>query len=177
MHGTHARRQRDGEIAIEARAERRLVPLDVYLREAPPADAEAAVLDFGETLRDLAATDIFPGDLLLKNFGATRHKRVVFYDYDELCRVTDCNFRDLPEPSSDEEETAGEAWFYVDEKAIFPEEFLRFLGLRGVLRERFLAAHGDLLTPTFWGHLHREHLAGRLFDVLPYPASRRLRSE
>lgn len=157
--------------------ERRLTPLDVYLREASPADADAAILDFGETLRDLAATDIFPGDMLLKNFGATRHKRVVFYDYDELCRVTDSNFRDLPEPSSDEEETAGEAWFYVDEKDIFPEEFLRFLGLRGSARERFLAAHGDLLTSAYWRNLRTELLAGRLFDVLPYPAARRLRRD
>lgn len=171
-----------GTVRIEADAvhfdhlytERRLVPLDVYLREAPPEAAREAVLDFGQTLRDLAATDIFPGDLLLKNFGVTRHKRVVFYDYDELCRVTDCTFRDLPAPASDEEETAGEAWFYVDEKDIFPEEFLQFFGIPAPLRETFLAAHRDLLRARFWRALQDDHRRGVYHDILPYPESRRL---
>ncbi|MCL4839124.1 MAG: bifunctional isocitrate dehydrogenase kinase/phosphatase [Thermoanaerobaculia bacterium] len=171
-----------GTVRIEADAvhfdhlytERRLVPLDVYLREAPPEAAGAAVLDFGQTLRDLAATDIFPGDLLLKNFGVTRHHRVVFYDYDELCRVTDCSFRDLPTPATDEEETAGEAWFYVDEKDIFPEEFIRFFGIPAPLRETFLAAHRDLLRASFWRALQEDHRRGVYHDVLPYAESRRL---
>ena len=166
-----------GEVALDhLYTERRLVPLDVYLREAPPAAARAAVLDYGRALRDLAATNIFPGDLLLKNFGVTRHHRVVFYDYDELCLLDECQFRDLPAARSDEEETAAEAWYYVGERDIFPEEFLAFLGLRGELREAFLAAHGELLTADFWRGMQAEHRAGHWLDVFPYPPDRRLQA-
>jgi hypothetical protein len=68
----------------------------LFLREADPAAAESAIIDYGNALRDLAASNVFPGDLLLKNFGVTSHGRVIFYDYDELCLVSDCVFRDLP---------------------------------------------------------------------------------
>jgi isocitrate dehydrogenase kinase/phosphatase len=154
--------------------ERRLTPLDVWLREASPEAARAAVLDFGQALRDLAATDIFPGDLLLKNFGVTRHHRVVFYDYDELSRVRDCVFRDLPEAETDEEEMAGEAWFYVDERDIFPEEFIRFFGIPPALRAPFLDAHRDLLRADFWRSLQEDHRRGVHYDIRPYPDSLRL---
>jgi isocitrate dehydrogenase kinase/phosphatase len=156
--------------------ERRLVPLDLYLRNAPPDAARRAVIDYGTVLRDLAATNIFPGDLLLKNFGVSRHGRVIFYDYDELCLLSDCEFRALPEPRDDEEETAGEPWFYVGERDIFPEEFGRFLGLRGELRDLFLSVHGDLLRPEFWQGMQEEHRKGRVLDIFPYGPSRRLRA-
>jgi len=156
--------------------ERRLTPLDVYLREAPLEAARAAVLDFGQSLRDLAATNIFPGDMLLKNFGVTRHKRVVFYDYDELTLATDCSFRELPEARSDEEETAGEAWYYVDEKDIFPEEFIHFFGIPAGLREVFLAEHGELLTAAFWRRAQDDTHAGVYRNVYPYTPDRRLRA-
>jgi isocitrate dehydrogenase kinase/phosphatase len=154
--------------------ERRLTPLDVYLREAEPAAAEHAVLDYGQCLRDLAGTNIFPGDLLLKNFGVTRQQRVVFYDYDELTLLHDCRFRELPQPRDDDEERAGEAWFYVGEKDIFPEEFLPFIGLATRLREVFLDAHGELLKPRFWWDLQERLRAGELQAIFPYDASRRL---
>ncbi len=155
--------------------ERRLVPLDLYLRRADPDAARRAVLDYGNVLRDLAATNIFPGDLLLKNFGVTRHGRVIFYDYDELCLLDDCNFRSLPEARDDAEETAGEPWYYVGPNDVFPEEFGNFLGLPKPLREVFLAAHRDLLQPEFWQRMQREHRAGRVLDIFPYRAARRLR--
>jgi len=47
--------------------ERRLRPLNLFLRKAEPAAAEAAIIDYGNALRDLAASNVFPGDLLLKN--------------------------------------------------------------------------------------------------------------
>ena len=130
--------------------ERRLRPLDLYLREADPAAAEAALLDYGQALRDLAATDVFPGDLLLKNFGVTRHGRVIFYDYDELCALTDCVFRNLPIARTYEEETSGEPWFYVGPNDVFPEEWLPFLSIPPELRELFLQHHGELLTADWW---------------------------
>jgi isocitrate dehydrogenase kinase/phosphatase len=157
--------------------ERRMTPLNLYLREQPPAAAQAAVLDYGQAIKDLAATNTFPGDLLLKNFGVTRHGRVIFYDYDELCFVTDCQFRDLPQASDDEDEMRGEPWFYVGDKDIFPEEFLTFIGLQGEQRATFLAAHQDLLTAHYWRQVQARHRAGELFEVLPYRPERRLHKE
>lgn len=155
--------------------ERRLQPLDLYLRTAPPEAARQAVLDYGEVLRDLAATNIFPGDMLLKNFGVSRHGRVIFYDYDELCLVTDCVFRWLP--AGADEEGGAEPGFYVGDKDVFPQEFVNFLGLPRPLREVFLAAHGELMTPDFWQRMQREHEAGHVLDILPYRASCRLRPD
>jgi isocitrate dehydrogenase kinase/phosphatase len=126
------------------------------------------MLDFGRALRDLAATNTFPGDLLTKNFGVTRHGRVIFYDYDELARVTDCAFRDLPTARDGEEETAGEAWFYVGPRDVFPEELLPFLGLPPRLREVFREAHGELLTARWWREMVERLRAGELVDVFPY---------
>ena len=153
--------------------ERRLRPLDLFLREAPPEAARAAILDYGEAIRDLARSNIFPGDMLLKNFGVTRHGRVVFYDYDELAVLTDCRFRELPKARYDEEEMAGEPWFFVGENDVFPEEFLPFLGLEPRLRELFMDAHRDLLSIGFWTAMQEEHRAGRVPDIFPYPAARR----
>jgi isocitrate dehydrogenase kinase/phosphatase len=149
--------------------ERRLTPLDLFLQEAPDDEARKAVLDFGEALKELASTNVFPGDLLLKNFGVTRHGRVVFYDYDELCLLTDCNFREIPE-----DDDGGEPSFYVGASDVFPEEFLPFLGLKGAAREAFLAVHRDLLGPGFWSETQERIRAGEMFDVFPYPAGRRL---
>jgi isocitrate dehydrogenase kinase/phosphatase len=156
--------------------ERRVTPLNLYLREANEASAREAVLDYGQAIKDLAATNIFPGDMLTKNFGVTRHGRVIFYDYDELCRVTDCHFRDLPRAQDDDEEMSGEPWFYVGDKDIFPEEFLRFLGFPPPLRQVFLAAHGDLLTADFWRRMQARHHAGEIVDIFPYKQSRRLQT-
>jgi isocitrate dehydrogenase kinase/phosphatase len=111
--------------------------------------------------------------MLTKNFGVTRHGRVIFYDYDELTRVTDCVFRDMP-TARDEEETAGEAWFYVGENDIFPEEFLPFLGFSGRLREVFLHAHGDLLTGRYWREVQERLRAGEIRDIFPYRDEQRL---
>jgi isocitrate dehydrogenase kinase/phosphatase len=112
--------------------------------------------------------------MLLKNFGVTRHGRIVFYDYDELAVLTDCRFREVPRSRYDEEEMAGEPWFFVGENDVFPEEFLPFLGLSGEPREAFLARHSDLLGTGFWTAMQEEHRAGRVPDIFPYPQERRL---
>lgn len=155
-------------------AERRLMPLNLYLKEASEDDARAAILDYGQAIRDLAATNIFPGDLLTKNFGVTRHQRLVFYDYDELCLLTDCNFRRLPRPRDTADEVAADPWFYVGERDVFPEEFLSFLGFRADMRELFVAAHADLLDVDFWLQMQREQEAGRVVDIFPYMQDKRL---
>ena len=130
--------------------ERRLRPLNLYLRDAEPAAAEATIVDYGNALRDLASTNIFAGDLLLKNFGVTRHGRVIFYDYDEVSLLGECEFRELPAARSDEEETSAEPWFYVGPRDVFPEQWLPFLAMPPALREVFLARHGELLTAPWW---------------------------
>ena len=148
--------------------ERRMTPLNLYLRAAAPADAERAVLDYGQCIRDLAYTNIFPGDLLLKNFGVTRHGRVIFYDYDELCRVTDCNFRDVPPATNADDEMRGEAWFYVADNDVFPETFINFLGFNDEQREALLRMHGEILTAAFWRGVQQRLREGEVVEVLPY---------
>ena len=150
--------------------ERRLRPLDLYLREADEANARVAIVDYGESIRDLARSNIFPGDMLLKNFGVTRHGRVVFYDYDELAVLTDCRFREVPKARYDEEEMAGEPWFFVGENDVFPEEFLPFLGLGDSAREAFLSQHRDLLTVAFWAGMQDAAPRRPRARHLPVPA-------
>src|SRR6202041_2791182 len=130
--------------------ERRLRPLNLFLREAEPAAAEAALIDYGNALRDLAASNVFPGDLLLKNFGVTSHGRVIFYDYDEIGLVSDCVFRDLPRARTEEEELSAEPWFHCGPRDIFPEQWLQFLSIPPALSEVFVRQHGSLLTAAWW---------------------------
>jgi isocitrate dehydrogenase kinase/phosphatase len=163
-----------------AYVERRMTPLNLYLRNANPAAAERAVLDYGQCIRDLAYTNIFAGDLLFKNFGVTRHGRIVFYDYDELCHVTDCRFRDIPQAETPEDEMRGEAWFYVGDNDVFPETFSRFLPFTEEQREAFMRVHGEVLTAAFWRNVQRRLLEGEVLEVVPYhpaPTSDGQRSE
>jgi isocitrate dehydrogenase kinase/phosphatase len=162
--------QVDGEdiIVNHVYIERQMTPLNLFVRSATPEQAELAVLDYGQCIRDLAYTNIFAGDLLLKNFGVTRHNRVIFYDYDELCRVTDCRFRDVPQATSDEDEMRAESWFYVGENDVFPETFLKFLGFEGRLEAVFLEKHGEILDAGWWRALQERLTTGDLVEVLPY---------
>ncbi len=130
--------------------ERRLRPLNLFLREAEPAAAESAIIDYGNALRDLAASNVFPGDLLLKNFGVTSHGRVIFYDYDEIGLVSDCVFRDLPRARNEEEESSAEPWFHCGPRDVFPEQWLPFLSIPAALSEVFVREHGCLLTAAWW---------------------------
>ena len=154
--------------------ERQVTPLNIFLREAEESAAQAAVVDYGHAIKDLAASGIFPGDLLLKNFGVTRHGRVVFYDYDELCLLSECNFRAMPASRTYEEEISAEPWFGVSANDIFPEEFERFLGLPENLREVFLAQHADLFEAHFWQQYQARLNAGEVIHIFPYDRSRRL---
>ena len=155
--------------------ERRVTPLNLYIREAKESAVHDAVLDFGRAIRDLGATNVFPGDMLLKNFGITRSGRVVFYDYDELCLLTDCDFRELPEPSDDDDEHGGrEPSFYVGPRDIFPQEFIHFFGFPRPLRELFVRVHGDLLQPAWWNRMKERHERGEILDICPYRPTRRL---
>lgn len=162
----------DDVIVDHVYIERRMMPLNLYLRTATPDQAELAVIDYGQAIRDLAYTNIFAGDLLLKNFGVTRNSRVIFYDYDELCQVTDCRFRDLPQPASDEDEMRAESWFYVADNDVFPETFLNFLGFEDRLRDVFLDKHREILEAGWWRALQQRLRRGEVVEVLPYHSFR-----
>jgi isocitrate dehydrogenase kinase/phosphatase len=175
--GGTVRAEGDRVVISHLYTERRLIPLDLFLRNSPVRLAMEAVHDYGQALRDLAATNIFPGDILLKNFGVTRHGRVVFYDYDELALLTDCNFRELPEPRGIEEEAQPEPWFYVAENDLFPAEFLTFIGFRADERSHFLGAHQELLAVPFWREIQDRIRAGEILDIFPYHDRHRLHPE
>ncbi len=166
--------------------ERRMIPLNIYLQEAfdvlqvnrddarARAQLNQAVVEYGNAIKDLVAANIFPGDMLWKNFGITRHGKVVFYDYDEIEYITDCNFRRVPEPRNEEEEMSGEVWYTVGPKDVFPETFGPFLLGNPMVRQEFLRHHQDLLDATFWQEHQSRIRAGHVHDVFPYEASSRL---
>jgi isocitrate dehydrogenase kinase/phosphatase len=165
-------RDRDSLVIKHVYIEKRMTPLDVYLRGADEPTMRHALSDYGQTLRELAGANIFPGDLLLKNFGMTRLGRVVFYDYDEVVPLDRCEFRALPQPRDDEEELSSEPWFHVGPRDVFPEEFPRFL-FTSRQREIFLQEHSELCTPEFWLNKQEQIRRGQEEEVFPYPRSRR----
>ena len=165
--------ERDGDKLVikHLYIERRLVPLDVYLKDpknAEPEKMRSAIDDYGNALKDLAAADIFPGDLLLKNFGLTRYGRIVFYDYDELVGMSECRFRALPRARDDDEEMAADPWFNVEKGDVFPEQFPTFLFPPGVQREMFCELHPDLADPAFWRSQQERLRAGIQEDLFAY---------
>ncbi len=164
----------DDIIIAHAYVERRLRPLNLFFRENDTEAIAAAGRDYGQSIKDLAASNIFPGDLLTKNFGVTRHGRVVFYDYDELCFLTDCQFRELPEARTPEDEIAAEPWFSVREHDIFPEEFLQFLSFPEPARAALLQHHSEIFAADFWRGIQRQIGVGEIPEVFPYKAERRL---
>ncbi len=154
--------------------ERRVTPLDVYVRSRSEAKARSALLEYGDAIKDLARTNIFPGDLLLKNFGVTRHGRVVFYDYDELGFVTDYTFREKPQAQTYLDEMSADAWFYVGPDDVFPEEFEVTMGIGDSLMRAFKQVHGDLFTAEFWQGVKERIENGTIIPILPYPPQERL---
>jgi isocitrate dehydrogenase kinase/phosphatase len=156
--------------------ERRLTPLNIYLDRARPEEVEPAVIEYGNAIRDLAIANIFPGDLLWRNFGVSRDGRVVFYDYDELEYLTDVTFRRIPPPPNPEAELADEPWYGVARNDVFPEEFATFLLGDLRLRDSFLRHHAELLQPEFWQECQRRVEAGEMVDFFPYPESLRFRN-
>jgi isocitrate dehydrogenase kinase/phosphatase len=153
--------------------ERRMTPLNIYLLHATDAGVDHAIREYGQAIKDLAAANIFPGDMLFKNFGVTRLNRVVFYDYDEIEYMVDCNFRAIPPAPNEESEMSGEPWYSVGPHDVFPEQFGPFLLGDPRIRAAFLKYHADLMTPQFWQGRKDRIIEGRLEDVFPYPVERR----
>jgi isocitrate dehydrogenase kinase/phosphatase len=155
--------------------ERRMTPLNIFLMHASDAEVDHAIREYGQAIKDLAAANIFPGDMLYKNFGVTRLNRVVFYDYDEIEYMTDTNFRRVPRAATEEDELASEAWYHVDKHDVFPEQWAPFLLGDPRIRAAFVRHHADLLTPEFWQGRKQRIAAGQLEDVFPYPEEIRFR--
>lgn len=153
--------------------ERRMVPLNIHLEDADEERIEHAVREYGNAIRELAAANIFPGDMLWKNFGVTRLGRVVFYDYDEIEYLTDCNFRRIPPAPNPEYELSGEIWYAVSRHDVFPEEFETFLLGSPMVRKYFLKYHRELLDTAFWQAAQARNRAGQVDDFFPYPESLR----
>ncbi|MGE4535259.1 bifunctional isocitrate dehydrogenase kinase/phosphatase [Halomonas sp.] len=148
--------------------ERMMTPLNLYLEQCDEQETRAVLKDYGNAIKQMAAANIFPGDMLLKNFGVTRHGRVVFYDYDEVCYLTECHFRHIPEPLYPEQELADEPWYSVGPNDIFPEEFGPFLFADIRLRRLFTQLHPELFDADYWQGLQQAILDGRVIDVYPY---------
>ena len=178
-------RDGDGQMEVIIKhvyIERRMIPLNIYLQESFDAGAdnarareqmERAVIEYGNAIKDLVAANIFPGDMLWKNFGVTRHGKVVFYDYDEIEYITDCNFRRVPAPRNEEDEMSGEVWYHVGPKDVFPETFGPFLLGNPSVRQVFMKHHADLLDADFWQTNKERIIDGHVHDVFPYDPARR----
>ncbi len=157
--------------------ERRMIPLNIYLENASETQTREALYDYGKSIKELAAANIFPGDMLLKNFGVTRHGRVVFYDYDEISYLTEVNFRHIPEPMYPEQEMSGEPWYSVGPNDVFPEEFPVFLFADVKHRKLFTSMHGELFDADYWKGMQDKIRAGLIIDVYPYRRSKPARNE
>ena len=152
--------------------ERKMRPLNLFLREAPTEDQEAATLDYGRAIQEMAMINLFPGDLLIKNFGVTREDRVVFYDYDEVCTLQDCEFRKMPQARYEDEIMSAEPWFSVNENDVFPEEFASFTVPKGPLFQLFSEHYGEIFNADFWNHWKQYYASGKVLDLQPYEGSR-----
>ncbi len=148
--------------------ERRMTPLNLYLQDATDEQLWAVMDEYGNAIKELAAANIFPGDMLLKNFGVTRHGRVVFYDYDEICPLLDCNFRTIPQPRTEAEEMSSKPWYTVGPNDIFPEEFRLFFSGNQRARKVFDELHSDIYQASFWQGLQNQIADGYVEDFFPY---------
>lgn len=156
--------------------ERRMTPLNIHLEQSPDEEVDRAVREYGSAIRELATANIFPGDMLWKNFGVTRYGRVVFYDYDEIEFMTSMNFRTIPPAPYPEMEMASEPWYSASPMDVFPEEFATFLLGAPRVRKAFLKHHRDLLEPKFWQDAQESIRSGHVEDFFPYPVELRFRN-
>jgi isocitrate dehydrogenase kinase/phosphatase len=157
--------------------ERRMTPLNLYLQDATDEQVWAIMDEYGNSIKELATANVFPGDMLLKNFGVTRHGRVVFYDYDEICPLTDCNFREIPPPRNEEDEMSDQPWYSVGPNDIFPEEFRLFFSGNQRARKAFDELHSDLYKASFWRQLQQDIANGAVADFFPYRRKERFARE
>ena len=171
--------EEDGDVIIVKHLyiERRMTPLNLFLEKASDAQRERAMRDYGDAIRQLAAVNIFPGDLLFKNFGVTRYGRIVFYDYDEIEYLTACSFRRIPPSPAGHDEMSDDVWYPVAANDVFPEEFGTFLLTDPTIRSEFLKGHAELLDAAWWQAAQQKLAAGEVAEVLSYPDALRFAHE
>ena len=172
----------NGKVVIKhAYTERHVYPLNLYLQEMSQEKAEAAAIDWGYAIKDLAAANVWPGDLFTKNFGVTRHGNVVFYDYDELALLEECRFRNIPDSKDHEDERRAQPWFAIQEGDAFPEQFETFMSFPKTVAteiwENFKELHDDLFTVEFWQSVQKQLADGDLPEFFPYPEDLRFRHD
>lgn len=155
--------------------ERKMTPLNLYLNDANDEEIEDALYGYGRAIKQLISADIFPGDMLLKNFGVTRHGRVIFYDYDEITYMNEVNFRVKPKAVTEEQIYASEPWYTVDPGDMFPEELATFALANLKYRAAFAKHHADLFEASFWQQCQQNVANGIYEDVFPYPDKMRFK--
>jgi isocitrate dehydrogenase kinase/phosphatase len=160
---------RDDKVIIKhCYTERMMTPLNLYLEQCSDQETTMVLKDYGNAIKQMAAANIFPGDMLLKNFGVTRHGRVIFYDYDEVCYLTECRFRHIPKSYGNDFQGGGGDTLSIGPNDIFPEEFGPFMFANPQLRRLFMEQHPELFDPDYWLELQQAIVDGRVIDVYPY---------
>ena len=155
--------------------ERKMTPLNLYINHCSNKALQQVMTDYGKAIKDLAGANIFPGDMLMKNFGVTRWGRVVFYDFDEICPLTDCHFRDVPSAQNDLEELSANSYFDIAENDIFPSQFKVFFSANETAFNYFNCEHNELFLADFWQACQQQIKSGFLPDVYPYKQSWRFK--
>lgn len=155
--------------------ERKMIPLNIFLETCTVEEGKRAVEDYGRAILQLAQANIFPGDMMTKNFGLTRQKRVIFYDYDEIEFLGDMNFREKPKAENYEQIYAAEPWYEIKKNDVFPEDFRRWMIGRADLKPHFLEYHKDLFDPRYWNSIQQRIQKGELIHAFPYPEEIRFR--
>jgi isocitrate dehydrogenase kinase/phosphatase len=157
--------------------ERKMIPLNIYLETCSTKEGKIIVEDYGRAILQLAQANIFPGDMMTKNFGVTRQKRVIFYDYDEIEFLTDMNFRAKPKAETYAQIYASEPWYSIAKNDVFPEDFKRWMIGRPDLKDHFISYHEALFDPEYWKSIQEKIKAGELIHAFPYPDEIRFRPE
>ena len=150
--------------------QRKMIPMPVFLEQAPREDCERAVISLGQCIKNNMAANIFNRDLDGRNYGVGSHIRVYLFDYDALETFTDVKIRSNQGRFDGEEDIPG--WFFEDGVVFLPEEIES--GLRIVdrdLRRLFRSVHGDLLKVEYWQRIQDELRCGNVPQIQVYPES------
>jgi isocitrate dehydrogenase kinase/phosphatase len=157
--------------------ERRMIPLNIYLEKCTTEHGLQISEEYGRAILQLAQANIFPGDMMTKNFGVTRQNRVIFYDYDEIEFLTSMNFRAKPKAETYEQIYAPVPWYPIEKNDVFPEDFKRWMIGRSDLKEHFITYHASLFDPLHWQNIQERIRKGELIHAFPYPEELRFRKE
>jgi isocitrate dehydrogenase kinase/phosphatase len=157
--------------------ERRMEPLNLFLEHCSKEEGVKASIDYGRAILQLAQANIFPGDMMTKNFGLTRQKRVIFYDYDEIEFLTEMNFRHKPKAETYEQIYAPEPWYSIAKNDVFPSDFRRWMIGRADIKEEFINYHTELFDADYWKSIQAKINDGELLHAFPYPEEIRFRPD